>query len=142
MTTLLLDDLSIEWHQDYEIGIEDIDQDHKRLFSIYNYFNTVAEQGTKSPCISTMFVLLSDYAIGHFRNEEAIMNSTKYPDIVNHIRQHNGFVRKLDKIRNRYEGGDDVREELFMFFRDWILLHVLRDDRKIGEHMKKLTPVF
>ena len=139
---MLMDDLSIEWHSDYEIGINDIDQDHKRLFSLFNYFNTVADQGTKTPCTSTMFVLLSDYAISHFRNEEAIMNSTKYPDIVNHIRQHDGFVRKLEKIRIRYEDGEDVREELFIFFRDWILSHVLRDDRKIGEHIKALAPAF
>jgi hemerythrin len=79
------------------------------------------------------FVLkeLQQYVVYHFKAEESLMKMYNYPNMNAHKQEHEGAIKRVNKLVLDYERGlQTVDIELLKFLSDWIQNHILQIDRK------------
>lgn len=125
-----------KWDDKYLIGIEEIDEQHKKLFDIANNAYELLKNSfytDKYDRIVSILEELRDYAIFHFNTEEEYMASIGYKKLFSHKVQHNDFIEKVKKIK--FEEIDENQDEyiigLLEFVVNWIDVHILKNDKLI-----------
>lgn len=126
----------------YFTGIELIDQEHRKLFEIIAEANSLIKEELlhdKYDEIVNILEQLKDYTKKHFQDEEAYMESIGYSCLDAQKRAHEAFVEKLTEIN--LEDVDDHQqeylEELMEFLLGWLINHILKADKMIGEESKE-----
>ena len=120
----------------YVIGVEQIDEEHKRLFEIIGEANAVLHNDflyDKFDQISNILGELVEYTKVHFADEEAYMESINYEGLEAQKRAHAMFVEKIENIN--LDDVDDNQDEylkgLLNFLLDWLVNHILKVDKLI-----------
>ncbi len=128
----------LDWINQYSIGVEEIDLQHKELFKIFNrLYDTLSSQHSTIDVYYTLDLLM-DYADFHFKAEQQYMESVGYKDIDNHIAEHVYFTNEvLRLIRDRKKSNADLTPETVIFLYRWLLCHVTEEDRKITARTNK-----
>ena len=129
----------IEFTSDLEIGIEELDSEHRRLFDLINGgFELLQNQFIidKYDRVKAMMEELEDYANEHFTHEEAYMESIKDPELIRQRIQHNHFRDKIHVFSVTDISDDDelhtVLEELLNYLGKWLYGHIIGTDTMIG----------
>lgn len=127
-----------EMKPDYYIGIEDIDGQHKELFRIADEAYTVLKDEfipDKFDNIVALIGRLKDYAIKHFADEEAYMQSIHYKKFLSHKIEHADFIEKIETWD--FEQADRNQTEtlldLLEFLNNWLVHHILEKDKLIAQ---------
>lgn len=122
------------WKPEYSVNEAELDEHHQKLFSV---LNTVYENVMNSEELD--FILpkideLSTCTKSHFSAEERYMLENGFPGIADHIAKHREFTHKLDTLRTRYHNNNlEVSKELIVVLGEWLLCHVLKEDRNYSE---------
>ena len=124
------------WQDRYNIGVEIIDKEHRKLFSIMNRMLTFLEQEEKSQWVCQEGVkYFKGHAMKHFSEEEAYMASIDYRGFETHRRLHDDFRRKtLPALEEELKQSDYSREAVSHFLgvcAGWLIGHTLTEDRAI-----------
>ena len=124
----------ITWKPEYSVNDTALDNHHQKLFHI---LNTVYENVMTSPELDRILPKvdeLSAFTTHHFSTEEQFMRENGFPGIDDHIAKHREFTKSIDALRSRYNGNDlEVSRDLIILLGDWLLQHVLKEDRKYSE---------
>lgn len=134
------DDLCV-FSEKYFTGIELIDEEHRKLFEIIAEANSLIKEEflhDKFDEIVGILEQLKDYTKEHFKDEEKYMESIGYSRLDVQKRAHEAFVEKLTEI-NLDEVDDNQQqylEELMDFLLGWLINHILKEDKKIGEESR------
>jgi hemerythrin len=118
------------WKSSFEIGIEKVDSEHKHLLKLLNDLNSDL---TSTEGISDE---LKEYAESHFSDEEDLMQWSLYPGLQAHQEWHRFFenqVLQLEKAISK--GGEKSISSLISFLRDWILSHILLEDKNFANYI-------
>lgn len=126
---------NIEWRDVYAIGHEGVDEDHKRLFRLFNEFNDAVRLGHGAEVVGKLMAELTAYADYHFKREEALMTAWHCPEYADHKRQHESFFAQVLEIKRRMDAGEDEMPFLLSFVEKWILGHILVTDKRMEESM-------
>lgn len=122
------------WKQEYSVHEANLDSHHRKLFSI---LNSVYENVMNSPevdCILPKIDELSAYTSYHFSAEEQYLREMGFPGIVDHIAQHREFTHSIETLRTSYHDNNlEVSRDLIIVLGEWLLRHVLKEDRKYSE---------
>lgn len=130
-----------EWQEDFCIGVDVIDQEHRRLFQIINKLFTFREEEKDSQWISQEGIkYFKGHAMRHFVDEEAYMESIDYPGLERHRTIHQGFRENtLPALEQELERADYSLEAVDHFLgvcAGWLIGHTLTEDQAItGEKM-------
>lgn len=123
----------------YHTGIEVVDQEHQRLFEIIADANRVIHAELLHDKYDEIVRILSelrDYTQEHFHDEEACMEEMGYPGLLEQKKAHEAFIEKLAEID--LDSMDDNQQEylegLIDFLLNWLSVHILHMDKKIGEY--------
>ena len=128
----------LSWHDNYNINVASIDQQHRQMLSIaLELHAAVTEQDSKAALLEILD-RLTEYSRTHFAFEEELMEEHDYPGLKTHQEEHANLIRQLEIFRRSLEGGrlfqlvpiSDVTD-------DWVLAHVDGADRKLGEFLNK-----
>ncbi len=123
-----------EWHDDFSIGDEAIDGEHKGIITQYEKLYDLMKTGKGHEFFTEFLAFLDEYITVHFDHEEAFQKKIGYDDMVRHKQLHEGFKDELRKIAAAH--GEQVSNmELLkfnMFIRSWLIHHILVEDKKIG----------
>ncbi|MBQ2450766.1 MAG: bacteriohemerythrin [Lachnospiraceae bacterium] len=129
----------------YHTGIELVDQEHQRLFEIIADANKVIHAELLHDKYDEIVRILSglkDYTEEHFRDEEACMEEMGYPELDKQRQAHEAFIEKLAEIDldSMDDNQQEYLEELIDFLLNWLSVHILQMDKKIGEYanLKKM----
>lgn len=130
----------ILWEEDYAIGMELIDKQHKSLFfnATENLLDAICLQGTNVPkkhCINSIN-FLKFYALQHFMDEENYQRDIGYPGYEKHKEQHTNLaqeVLKYEKLLSESNFSTPVIKRFSAFVLRWLTKHVAEEDKKIGE---------
>lgn len=123
---------------EFRTGIESIDQEHMKLFEIADRaYETLMDDfiPDKYDYIVEILGELKDYAEFHFKNEEEYMMSIRYKKFISHKAEH---VEFMDKIASYDLSEVDERQrevilELLEFLNDWLVHHIVENDKLIGQ---------
>jgi len=129
----------IEWNEMYSIGIEIIDEQHKKFFSIINILFDAMKEGRGDELVLPVLKELQDYVIHHFQSEETWMKMCDYPYIDKHKLEHQDAVKMVNKFVMEYERGkQDVIIDMLKFLSAWLQDHILETDREYIPFLKEI----
>lgn len=128
----------ITWKPEYDIGIQEIDEQHRRLVAlINNLYNVLVRKGSADE-IGQVIDEVIDYTKVHFAIEECLLRMFEYDDYDQHKRGHDLFVEKVLHIHRRFQSGDaSVSMELFSLLRDWLIQHIQEKDTQYAPVLLK-----
>ena len=120
------------------IGIKELDDEHRRLFSLINQAMDIlnhTDSNDRCTQITHLLEELTQYADTHFAHEEAYMAQIRDPELIRQRMQHSLF---RDKIRDFSfadieldENPQKYMESLIEFLLGWLINHILYSDKKI-----------
>ena len=127
--------MAISWNASLEIGVADIDRQHKALFTKLDALLDAVREGKAQSTIGETLKFLTDYAVEHFSSEEALMEEIQYPHLREHKALHEAFISTVKQLKQQFEAGinnDALAIELKKQVFDWLWSHIGREDRKIA----------
>ena len=127
-----------EMKKEYFTGIDFIDEEHTKLFSIANeVYELITSQfiPDKYDYILKVVHDLKDYTKYHFHHEEEYMESIGYKKLLSQKVAHNDFIEKMDKfdVDSIDENQKETLLDLLSFLTTWLVEHILRKDTLIAE---------
>ena len=127
-----------ELKDEYLVGIEMIDNEHKVLFEIADGECQLCVNEfvpDKYDNIAALIQRLKDYTEMHFEHEEAYMESIQYKRMFTQKVQHDNFRRKLESmdLEKVDENQEQAIQDLLKFVTDWLVEHILETDKRIAE---------
>jgi hemerythrin len=124
----------IEWNSSLSVGIELIDNQHKKLVALINDLNEAMKLGKGSTIIKNIIDELISYTISHFATEEKYFKQFNYADTQVHVAEHEAFVRKVsDFVDDLNEARLSLSISVMNFLRDWLKNHIMVVDKKYAE---------
>lgn len=133
--------MAIEWTTNLAVGVNSIDDQHKKLFDMANQLFEAGKNNKTKEFISEMLNFLDDYTRKHFKDEEAYMQSINYPGLADQKKLHVDFIAALVNLKKEYqESGGNIIVILSanQMVVDWLLKHISIEDKKIGIYASKL----
>ncbi|MBN2197691.1 hemerythrin family protein [Candidatus Wolfebacteria bacterium] len=127
------------WSEEYNIGINEIDGQHKHFLEIANKIIdvTIGQNPTKEQ-IFNLLEELGNYAFYHFGIEEGYFDKFNYQEAPLHIDAHNNYretIRKyLEDIRKEDVDINKMTEEIVSYSTDWLLKHIVVMDKKYTQY--------
>lgn len=122
-----------EWDNKYVIGINEVDEQHKRLVQLINELHEAMSEGRGKEETRNVLMKLMDYSMYHFRTEEELMDRHGYNELVHHQTQHLSFVDKVKELTRRHDEGEFmISIETIEFLKEWLSSHILVSDKRFG----------
>jgi hemerythrin len=121
------------WTDQLNVGIEVIDQQHRRIVEYINQLDDARSNGMSNDEITWLLNELVDYTISHFGFEESLQEEAKYPFLTSHKKVHELFTMRVADFQKRAEQGEDVIKGLNSLLVTWLFNHIKRDDNDYVE---------
>lgn len=122
----------IDWLSKLEVGNVKIDDEHKKLISIYNEMIDILEDRNSNREIVGILTELTNYSLEHFKHEEEWMRKINYPEFDLHQREHKDFIYKIAMFNLGFNSKNEKMVlEVCTFLRGWIINHLVVTDKKI-----------
>lgn len=132
------------WDRRYDIGVDVIDKEHKKLFRILNKLMDFGQQEMKSKWVCQESVkYFKEHALQHFLDEEIYMKSIDYAGFNMHQHIHKNFREvTLPALERELEMSEYSKESVEHFLgvcAGWLIGHTLIEDQAIvsGEVLKQ-----
>ena len=120
----------IAWRDEYSVHIREIDNQHKRLFTLLNKLFDAKGSNQERETLAGILSDLVKYAETHFATEERLMKSYGYPDLASHIEEHEEFIRKVRDFQQLFEDGKVLLDlSVLNFLLNWLKNHIQGSDK-------------
>jgi hemerythrin len=132
----------VTWLREFECGIKDIDDYHKKLFWWVNQlFDHVGKNQDEARYFDEVRDWLAQTVVDHFRIEEDYMKSVDYPSFDPHKIEHDLFVMSFrDTVELFVSTGTVDVLALARFLKSWLFHHVENFDVPMFEYFKDHAP--
>jgi len=129
----------MKWENSFSTGCNLIDSQHKKLVEYVDRLeNEIAEKVTLSKIGETLQFTV-DYIKSHFKDEEALMERIQFPFLFDQIAMHQELIDFITCILLDLRAGNPCNfDELNEFLQNWVRNHVLKEDKKIGDFIRKI----
>ena len=116
----------IEWRDGFKIGITQVDQEHRHLFTLVRALNLESVDHTVDE--------LLDYVVTHFSNEQQMMEKSGYPAFEQHLKLHEEFASQVGDFLGSDQAWSEERiQELRRFLNKWLIGHIMTHDLRFGK---------
>ena len=133
----------MQWKDEYAIGIDVIDEQHKKLFAIAQEAEDLLYMPSKYDKYDEIIKIideLKDYVNFHFSEEEKIIQAIEYKKYFTHCIHHHDFVikiREASNVKNIDEHQEEKIRSLLNLVNQWLVAHVTHEDRLWAEVYKQ-----
>jgi len=131
----------IVWDDDFLVGYEAIDAQHKELVRLTNEFYTGVQMGGVLAKVFFMQTVKAaiHYVKTHFALEEEIMLKTDYPNYEGHKKQHENFIDEVNTQVKIFEQEDSPDPAGFVrYLMDWVVNHIAKSDKSYAPYLEKI----
>ena len=124
----------MEWNESYSVHVVAFDKEHKELFKYFNEFYDAMMHDKGSTVVGDVLAKTCNYAVTHFRAEEAWMEKNKYPELAQHREEHRKFAEQATKLLKDAQSGRIVLSgSVSKMLREWLTNHIMGSDKKYAE---------
>ncbi len=127
------------WDSTYDIGVDIIDRQHRRIADYINDLHHAIENNDVEEVYSVM-ERLKDYTFDHFSFEEQLMERAGYPLLAAHLQVHRRFSAQVEELSVQLYGGTDpmgVARKVRTGLMRWLLQHIKDEDQNYAELVRK-----
>ena len=119
------------WKDEYCVGVQEIDVQHRRLFSLADELHAAMSVGKGKAVLDQVLSNLIGYTKSHFAAEERLMQSRGYPNYLAHKIEHDQLTHKVLDLQREFRAGKvALTLDIMKFLRDWLDHHILGSDQK------------
>ena len=132
----------IAWNDEFKLGYEQVDEQHKRLFELLNTLVSQCIDGSNADKLKETLDFLVDYTVHHFYDEESLQVQFMFPDYKRHKKLHDDFKETVTSLVRRFtESGSSeiLSSDVNRIIVRWLVGHIRQEDKKIGDHIRKVT---
>lgn len=127
------------WSDDYSVGVEEIDEQHKVLVRLLNNLHQAIHERHGSEVCSRILDELAEYTRVHFAVEESLMRISNYEDFEAHKKIHTALIQQVQELQVKVrEGTAKISFELLHFLKHWLSHHIIEADKQFGRHFAKV----
>jgi hemerythrin len=127
----------VQWEKRLEIGVPEIDAQHRELFARVGGFDAALARGDRA-AIQATFAFLREYALVHFETEERLMREMGYPRLEIQRELHAKFTGRLQELSRDHEAQGStflLRKRTENWILVWLVDHVGGEDAELGRYM-------
>jgi len=126
----------LEWTPEHSVHVPEIDREHQAFFGLLNRLHRAMLDGKGKEILKPLLAEVIEYASCHFAHEKELMTAVRYPELREHVREHDELRRTAQAFQERYERGEvTMTIELTVFLSEWIKRHVMTTDLRLGEFL-------
>lgn len=124
---------AVEWREDFRVGVEEIDEQHQRLFAMLDRLDRAVAGGEAPDDLVVIVDGLIAYLKEHFGCEENLLGS--HPRWPEHHRLHWQFTEQTLRFLRDFQRASDadclrLATEIRDFLGHWLQDHILQTDRR------------
>jgi hemerythrin len=123
------------WNDSYTVGVKEIDDQHKFLFSLINSRFDLMKNTDSDDRLKVVLQELNAYVFTHFETEEKYFRKFNYAKTDEHILLHETYKKAVDGYTRRMNSENKIviAYELMDFLVNWWLHHVTGADQEYKE---------
>ncbi len=126
------------WGKILSVGIDEIDEDHRKLIHIFNILNHSIMEGESPEYLVATLEELVNCTVWHFSHEERLMLKYGYPKIEEHKTEHRELIESARELQQKILQSDKpVAEEHIEFLERWLTEHILTADGRLGSFLSQ-----
>ena len=129
--------LRVAWRDDFSVGIESIDYEHRELIRLINIILERLEEGGDNEAVADFLGEVHARIAAHFALEERIMRERKYDQFSDHKTDHERLLDDIRDIMDAYEAGTyaEQREAFAERLEDWFVVHFKTRDARLHRQL-------
>lgn len=125
----------IEWNDAFDLGIEEIDVEHRALVALINALHDAMSLGAGRADIIEGISEIYSLVSAHFAREEAFMRETRYMAYAEHKEDHEVLLDDLrDIIDDVSRNGEYEEARLSADLQYWFAEHFRTHDARLHRH--------
>ena len=128
----------VTWKDEYSVGVDSLDNDHRKLLNLINNFQTAVKYQTGEAFEREALDDVVAYTKYHFGREEKMMEEAGYADLEAHKEIHRKMIAKVDEFLIDYEKqGHEALEDVALYLKDWLVGHINGNDQEYSSLLKE-----
>lgn len=130
----------VEWKKEYELGIQVIDEQHKKLVELAGdlYDALTGDPDKYKLNLESILKAFGDYTNYHFSTEEALIEEGGYPGLAAHKLAHQNFIMELNNQARRLSTASiDDGLRFYEYVLSWLLTHIAKADKLWADFLAK-----
>ncbi len=129
----------LRWHEAYAVGVELIDEEHRRLFAMLEELHGYLVGECDEAKVRSFALGLIVHMTNHLAEEEAEMERVAFPGLACHKGEHDRLLQKNHEfhtaIVEREAPLKTICMEMVAVLADWFAQHFSRMDREVVTHL-------
>lgn len=124
--------MAISWNESYCTGVQQIDEQHQKLFRFVGALDRLVDRGVGSGLeVDHLMMFLGTYIRSHFAYEESCMARYRCPTAGANKKAHREFLVFYDGIDREYQasgGSVEMVQRLSNEMGQWLIDHICTID--------------
>jgi len=123
--------------KEMETGVEKIDNQHRELIERINDLLSMGTKSISKEETEKTLVILGDYIVKHFNDEEAMQKQSGYPEYDSHKELHQIYFAEFHRLEKEFiENGPSMKFTLDVnnSIIGWIVRHIKTADCEFGKY--------
>ncbi len=108
----MMEKTAIKWLSEYSVGLETVDEQHRKFLSIVNELGKSIENGTFKEKGNKLYFSLVHFADAYLLKEKMLVNSVKDLDYSYFREKHKQFIAHLEQFKDKFNS--DNTEQAFI----------------------------
>lgn len=129
----------LDWDYVMSVGVDEIDDDHKRLVGLFNTLNHSVNTDEDPAYLAAVLEELINCTVWHFSHEERLMVKYRYDEYAEHKAEHQELIESVLELKEKIlQAGTSISEDDLLFLERWLTEHILTFDNRLGAHLSKV----
>jgi hemerythrin len=115
-----------------------LEKEHQQLIDLLDALEQCISKGGS---VNQAYKYLSDFvalAEEHFKNEEEIMETYKFPEIINHKKEHAVLLEELIILKSKIgHGHTPFGNDYLKLLRNWLEVHMFDADDRLDKFLQQ-----
>ena len=126
----------VDWTQELSVGNHHLDGQHQRLIDIINRYHDALERKAPRAELEKIFKEVAEFAVYHFRDEEAMMERRGFPGLHKHQLIHQQLVARVGDLQRALAAAEPgVEMQVQYFLKTWLTAHIKGIDHQYMPYM-------
>jgi hemerythrin-like metal-binding protein len=127
------------WGDILSVGVDEIDDDHRRLIHIFNILNHSVMEGESPEYLAATLEELINCTVWHFSHEERLMLKYRYEGIEQHKADHRELIQSAKELQQQILQAEKLMvDQQIEFLERWLTEHILTADMRLGTYLSQV----
>lgn len=124
------------WDNILSVGVDEIDDDHKKLIHIFNILSRALRDKESKDYLAATLSELINCTVWHFSHEERLMLKHGYKELAEHKAEHQELIQSAQELQQEILQSDKpFTDEHLQFLERWLTEHILTADGRLGAYL-------